>query len=45
MNKLTTLRWTLPAVVILTVVVVAIVAVALVAHVHVPGMTAYGWPI
>ena len=43
MNKLTTLRWTLPAVVILTVVVVAIVAVTLVAHVHIPGVTAWSW--
>ena len=43
MNKLTTLRWTLPAIVILTVVVVAIVAVALVAH-YIPGVTAWYSP-
>ena len=42
MNKLTTLRWTLPAVVILTVVVVAIVAVALVAAHNGPS-TAWLW--
>jgi len=42
MNKLTTLRWTLPAVVILTVVVMAIVAVALVAAHNAPS-TAWFW--
>jgi hypothetical protein len=42
MNKIT-LRFALPAIVILTVVAIAIVAVALGAHIHVPG-TAWGMP-
>jgi len=42
MHKLATLRWTLPAIAILTVVVIALVAVAVVAHV-IPGITAWSY--
>jgi len=44
MHKLATLRWTLPAIAILTVVVIALVAVALFAHL-IPGSTAWRFSI